>query len=80
MQDLSGEVWEWTCSLYLGYPYRVEDGREDPDADGRRVVRGGAWSNSQGVARGAFRDRYIPSYFGSTLGFRMVLSLAPPGS
>ena len=60
IHDLSGNVWEWTASLYKPYPYRADDGRNDPDAAGSRVVRGGSW----GVVRGT---PAAPSVAGTSL-------------
>lgn len=41
--DMAGSLAEWTSSLYRPYPYRVDDGREDPAAPGERVTRGGEY-------------------------------------
>lgn len=39
--DLAGNEAEWTSSLFRPYPYDGRDGREDPNAPGERVTRGG---------------------------------------
>jgi len=72
--DLSGNVWEWTASLYRGYPYVAGDGREDPAAGGRRVLRGGAFGGSQHFVRCAARNYYVPDSRASARGFRVVVS------
>jgi formylglycine-generating enzyme required for sulfatase activity len=74
--DLTGNVWEWCLSLYLGYPYDPSDGRNALDTDGARVVRGGSWGDGRRLARFAFRSRNAPGLFNTGLGFRLVLSLA----
>ena len=76
IHDLSGNVWEWTASLYRDYPYRPEDGREEPQAEGPRVVRGGSWGSGRRVARCAYRSWDHPGSFNVALGFRVVVSLA----
>jgi hypothetical protein len=70
-EDLAGNVWEWTRSLWgtdwrkpdFVYPYDARDlKREDlaaPD-DIWRVVRGGSWFNRRGGARCASRERGSP--------------------
>jgi len=73
---LSGNVWEWTRSLYRDYPYDPEDGREDLEA-GRavvRVLRGGAFYIVGRVVRCAARDSFDPSYRYWSSGFRLVAS------
>jgi formylglycine-generating enzyme required for sulfatase activity len=77
--DLSGNVWEWTASLYRPYPYRPEDGRNDPEAEGSRVVRGGSWGDVQMNARCAVRNRNVPAAFDDGFGFRVVVSLSASG-
>jgi formylglycine-generating enzyme required for sulfatase activity len=41
LQDMAGSLLEWTSSLDRPYPYRADDGREDPRTPGERIVRGG---------------------------------------
>jgi formylglycine-generating enzyme required for sulfatase activity len=68
--DLAGNVSEWTSSLYRPYPYHAADGREDPQAPGDRVFRGGSWSQTQGKARGFMRQGGSPAYADREIGFR----------
>jgi formylglycine-generating enzyme required for sulfatase activity/energy-coupling factor transporter ATP-binding protein EcfA2 len=43
--DMGGNVEEWMSSLKMPYPYDGEDGREDLEAGGARVSRGGSFSS-----------------------------------
>jgi formylglycine-generating enzyme required for sulfatase activity len=85
VEDLSGNVWEWTRSLWgedwqepnFDYPYDSEDGREDLEAgdDVGRVLRGGAFGYTVIHVRCAFRDyRLNPLYRYGDYGFRVVVS------
>jgi formylglycine-generating enzyme required for sulfatase activity len=87
VEDLSGNVWEWTRSVWgperefpqFSYPYV-------PDYDGidreslhagpgeLRVVRGGAGDLGPRWIRSAYRFWLGPSSRGSTVGFRLAFS------
>jgi formylglycine-generating enzyme required for sulfatase activity len=71
--DMSGNVWEWTHSLYQDYPYRTDDGREDRFAAGRRTLRGGAWSVTHRHARVSSRIHNHPGLFTNHNGVRVVV-------
>lgn len=71
--DMAGNVWEWTASLDALYPYQAGDGREQADAPGRRILRGGCYANPQGFARCACRFRLLPGASNPFLGFRLAI-------
>jgi len=74
--DMSGNVWEWTRTRYRPYPYQPDDGRNDPEAEGEPVVRGGSWDTYPRNARCSGRLRDVPDGFFGNLGVRVVVSLA----
>jgi len=82
--DMAGNVQEWTSSLYKLYPYRPDDGREDPEASGSRVLRGGLWVTGARLARCSYRHYRAPGVRDAPFGFRCVVRVAPvlllPGS
>jgi len=79
--DMSGNVWEWTSTLFRDYPYDASDGREDPGADRRRVLRGGAFFSARRNVRSAYRHGSLIDYRYHGLGFRVVSpGLDPPAS
>lgn len=75
VEELSGSVGEWCASLHRDYPYRADDGRENPDDPALRVVRGGAWHYGGSGARCALRLSYPPVFRLDYQGFRVVVSL-----
>lgn len=76
-EEMSGNVWEWTRSLFGDYPYSLEGtkrrAREDPVATGRRVLRGGAFLDSR-LVRCADRNDHNPGLRYDDYGFRVVAS------
>ncbi|WIG58200.1 MAG: hypothetical protein OJF49_000945 [Ktedonobacterales bacterium] len=79
-QDMAGNVWEWTGTLYQLYPYKATDGRENRDSGGNRILRGGSWSNGTFDARAACRGGSWPGYLGGSEGVGFRLALAGAGS
>ncbi len=71
--DMHGNVWEWTQSKYRPYPYVADDGRNAPDGDDRRVVRGGSWYSRPKLATASFRRAYRPYAPVYDVGFRIVV-------
>jgi formylglycine-generating enzyme required for sulfatase activity len=72
--DMVGNVWEWTSSMHRPYPYEPNDGREDLEAEGNRVLRGGSWLSDQDLARCAVRLGGHPEGMLDLGGFRCAKS------
>jgi formylglycine-generating enzyme required for sulfatase activity len=72
LHDMHGNVWEWTRTVLQVYPYREDDGRNAPDAEGKRVVRGGSWYDRPKRALAGFRLAYEPWQPVFNVGFRVV--------
>jgi formylglycine-generating enzyme required for sulfatase activity len=87
VMDLSGNVWEWTRSLWgplswtpkFGYPYdgqRTErENIEAPDTT-CRVARGGSFDYPVRSCRAANRSKGLPRYTYRNTGFRLAVTRA----
>lgn len=78
--DMSGNVWEWTASIYdqerFPYPYNKDDGRENTNnsTDVSFVLRGGSWSDFDSLVRAALRGGSFADFRGDDYGFRCARS------
>ncbi|MEW5869481.1 MAG: SUMF1/EgtB/PvdO family nonheme iron enzyme [Chloroflexota bacterium] len=78
--DLSGDVWEWTRSIFKDYPYNPGDGREALKGNDLRVLRGGSFGNYRRNARCAHRYRNLPVNWDMDRGVRAGVVPLPLGS
>jgi len=84
IEDMSGNVWEWTRSVWGPYPYPTDQtGRTEREyrevREGvRRVRRGGAFFSSPRSARCTVRLGSGPYPHGGGMGCRVVLRPALP--
>lgn len=76
LYDMSGNVWEWTCSLYDESYSGAEIKCAKDDAVSPLAVRGGSWANIPTWVRSAKRDEADPTRrIISFIGFRLARSL-----
>jgi formylglycine-generating enzyme required for sulfatase activity len=76
-EDMSGNLWEWTSSVYRFYPYNPDDGRENPNDLLPRALRGGSWVSEMAMTRAANRAAADPARRDPNIGFRCVRDDVP---
>ena len=80
LHDVHGNIWEWVQDCwhenYEGAPIDGSAWQETEDLDcGRRVVRGGSWTNTPGSLRSAYRIRNYADDRTFNLSFRLAQDL-----
>ena len=73
LNDMVGNVSEWTRSSYRPYPYRDDDGRNDDAGPERKVARGGSWADRPADAGSSVRRAYEPWQKVYDVGFRVIV-------
>jgi formylglycine-generating enzyme required for sulfatase activity len=76
-EDMSGNLWEWTSTVYRFYPYNPDDGRESDNEFFSRVVRGGSWVSERAMMRSSNRAAFEPAQRDPNNGFRCVRDEVP---
>ncbi len=71
LNDMSGNVWEWTWDTYGDYPAGSATDPTGATEGPARVYRGGAWSITADYARAAHREGFSPGNSLVNLGLRL---------
>ncbi len=73
LQQMMGNVWEWTSSDFLPYPGFSPDPYKDysePWFGTRKVLRGGSWATRSRLAAATYRNFFTPDRRDVFAGFR----------
>lgn len=77
LYDMSGNVWEWTCSEYdRNYADKETQCADLGDEQIDLTVRSGSWNSYSGRVRAAYRFGYPWHYRFDNLGFRIAEDVA----
>ena len=74
LDDMSGNVWEWTRSPWQPYPYDEADDREGLEGEALWVMRGGSFADAVRDVRAAIRGAAGPDVRREFIGFRVVIA------
>ena len=72
MYDMIGNVWQWMSDWVGPYTSDTQTDPQGPTSGSQRVLRGGAWYNSQQNLRSAKTYGMLPSYRDNGIGFRLI--------
>lgn len=74
LNDMLGNVWEWTCSAFAKEYDSSESKCAKNDTTGPLAVRGGSWYFGPDRVRSAYRSWFVPTSRNYFLGFRLARS------
>jgi formylglycine-generating enzyme required for sulfatase activity len=74
LYDMSGNVWEWTCSAWRDQYDGQEQQCASMESFDARVVRGGSWGYGPNYVRSAVRGEFNPDIRYNGFGFRVMCS------
>jgi formylglycine-generating enzyme required for sulfatase activity len=75
LQDMHGNVAEWTCSVAVGNRVPLSAACAERDNPRRRIVRGGAWNSSPWSLAAWVRVPEKPDTRSAAIGFRLLEEL-----
>ncbi|KPA12294.1 Serine/threonine-protein kinase pkn1 [Candidatus Magnetomorum sp. HK-1] len=76
VEEMIGNVWEWTRSLNFDYPYDINDGRENLHSlktTNEIIARGGSFYWDQTKIYCSYREWVDPNYSFNDMGFRIII-------
>jgi formylglycine-generating enzyme required for sulfatase activity len=70
---MHGNVWEWTRSAYVPYPFKNDERNEASAPGTQRTVRGGSWYDRPHKCTSSYRLGYSDYLQIYNVGFRVIM-------